>query len=261
MAIMRNLNLLEGASGRAAAPDGGPFTARAISEVPERPAPAAPLLQPAVPLTAAPLAIRPEIIARMPEIVPRIPPIIRELPPLLLPKTTTQLARGAINQLVGANPAVVREAISTIRNKNVAGARLMSYLERKTKIGEVLNAMAKDWSQETKQDFADSFQMAADKLEVMDSIVSVAILNDPDLEEELTIENTPGATEKDLLENRRIVWQYPPPGTPLDPPYLVLVAVEHRDVAKAEEVVRSILGELVDFEGYKIPKAAAQKLR
>jgi hypothetical protein len=102
--------------------------------------------------------------------------------------------------------------------------------------------------------------MTADKLEVMDSIVSLAILNDPDLEGELQAENTPETTEGDLLENRRIVWQYPPPGTPLEPPYLVLVAVEHRDVAQAEEVVQTILGQLVDYQGYKIPKTAAQKL-
>jgi hypothetical protein len=187
-----------------------------------------------------------------------IPPIY--VPPFLLSKTTTDLARSAIDQLQAVNPAMLREGMNTAKNRNISANGLMNYLERKVKVGEVLNELAKDWSNETKEDFAGAFNMTADKLEVMDSIVSLAILNDPDLEGELQAENTPETTEGDLLENRRIVWQYPPPGTPLEPPYLVLVAVEHRDVAQAEEVVQTILGQLVDYQGYKIPKTAAQKL-
>ncbi len=183
------------------------------------------------------------------------------LPPLLLPKTTTQLARGAIEHLNMANPATVTEAINTIINKNIAAGGLMNYLERKVKVGEVLNELAKDWTDTTKQDFAEAFNMDRNKLEVMDHIVSIAILNDPELDEEIRIENTPQTTDKDLLENRRIVWQYPPPGTPLEPPYLILVAVEHQDVVKVEEVLQSILGELVSYQGYKVPKTAAQRLR
>ena len=57
-------------------------------------------------------------------------------------------------------------------------------------------------------------------------IVAIAILNEPDLEAELRGENTTVAGPGDLLENRRITWQYPPPGTPLSPPYVVLVAGE-----------------------------------
>jgi hypothetical protein len=190
-----------------------------------------------------------------------IRPDIFRFPLPLLPKTTTQLAQGAITQLNGASPEVLREALQTIRSKNIAAGGLINYLERKVKVGEVLQQLASNWSEETKRDFAEAFQMDAGKLPVMDLIVSIAILNDPDLDEEIRIENTPETTEGDLLENRRIVWQSPPPGTPLDPPYLVLVAVEHEDVAKAEEVVKSILGELVDHQGYKIPRAAAQKLR
>lgn len=177
----------------------------------------------------------------------------------------TQMARGAIQQLNNANPAVLKEAIITIKNKNIPGGGLMNYLERKVKVGEVLNVFAKDWSTETKEDFAspNTFNMDINKLDVnvMDSIVSIAILNDPDLEDEIKIENTPDTTENDLLSNRRVVWQYPEPGTPLDPPYLVLVAVEHQDIAKAEDIVQSIMGELVNHEGYKIPRGAAQKLR
>ncbi len=179
----------------------------------------------------------------------------------VLPKTTTQLARSAISQLENASPAVLREAINTVKNKNVAANRLINHLERKTFIGEVLNELAKNWSNETKEDFVGAFNMAADKLEVMDNIVSIAILNDPDLEEELRAENTPETTEGDLQENRRIVWQKPSPGERLEPPYLILVAVEYQDVAQAEEVVQAILGELVDYQGYKVPKAIAPKLR
>jgi hypothetical protein len=179
----------------------------------------------------------------------------------LLAKTTTQIAQGAIKQLTEATASILREAINTIKNRNVAAGGLMNYLERKVKIGEVLNELAKDWSDDTKQDFAAAFQMDSNKLNIMDCIVSVSILNDPELEEEILIENTPETTDADLLENRRIVWQYPEPGTPLDPPYIVLVAVEHREVAQAEDILRSITEELASYQGYKIPKAAAKKLK
>lgn len=177
-----------------------------------------------------------------------------------IPKTTTILARDAIKQLEKAGSAVLKDAIDTIKPKVVASG-LMNYLERKVKIGEVLGNPAKNWSDETRQDFASpsAFQMDKNKLEVMESIVSIAILNDSDLEEEILIENTPETTENDLLENRKIKWQYPAPGTPLDPPYVVLVAVEHADVTKAEDVVESIIGGLVDYQGYRVPKTVKPK--
>jgi hypothetical protein len=211
------------------------------------------------PAKETPLSTQPLTAAVVTKFRPEI--LLPFLPPLLLPKTTTQLARGAIEHLNTANPATVREAINTIINKNIAAGGLMNYLERKVKVGEVLNELAKDWADTTKQDFAEAFNMDRNKLEVMDHIVSIAILNDPELEEELRVENTPQTTDKDLLENRRIVWQYPPPGTPLEPPYLILVAVEHQDVVKAEEVLQSILGELMNYQGYKIPKTTVQRLR
>ena len=49
-------------------------------------------------------------------------------------------------------------------------------------------------------------------------------------------------------------------GHRLNPPYLIL-RVEYRDVASAEDVVRSITGSLVDFQGTKLPQAAVQKLQ
>jgi hypothetical protein len=153
--------------------------------------------------------------------------------------------------------------VSTIKNKNIAAADLLNYLERRTRVGEVLNELANDWSPQTTQDFAEAFQMPAtpDKLPVMDSIVSISILNDPDLKNELQAENTSEASEGELLENRRIVWQWPQPGTPFTPPYLIVVAVERQDTAQAQNIIQSIIGDLVDFQGSKLPTAAAQKLR
>jgi hypothetical protein len=174
-------------------------------------------------------------------------------------KTTTQLAQAAIQQLSSANPEAVREAINTVRNKNVTAANLMNYLERKVIIGEVLNEMARDWQAQTKQDFAEAFQSSPERLDVMDSIVSLAVLNDKDLEAELRAENSTVPTDQDLMENRKVIWQYPAPGTVLQPPYVVLVAVEHAETIKTEEMVRSILGSLVDFQGFKVPQAAVQK--
>lgn len=177
-------------------------------------------------------------------------------------KTTTQIAQAAISQLTVATPAALREAVTTVKNKNVAADDLLNYLERKTRVGEVLNELATDWSEQTTHDFAEAFQMAAtpDKLPVMDSIVSISILNDPELRGELQAENTTEASQADLMENRRIVWQWPEPGTPFTPPYLLMVAVERQDTTQAQNVIQSILGNLVEFEGYKLPRAAAQKL-
>jgi hypothetical protein len=195
-----------------------------------------------------------------------IPPRVFEIPPRFfqpVDKTTTQIAQGAMNQLRGAAPAVIREAVNNIKNKNIAAGQLLNTLERRTRVGEVLNELANDWSAETKADFAEAFQMPnnADKLPVMDAMVSIAILNDPDLKNELLAENTSDASQNDMLENRRIVWQWPQPGTPFTPPYLIMVAVEHQDTAAAQKIIDSTIGDLVDFQGFKIPTAAANKLR
>jgi hypothetical protein len=195
-----------------------------------------------------------------------VPPRVFEIPPLVFQpfeKTTTQIAQGALNQLRSAAPGVIREAVNTIKNKNISAGGLLNQLERRTRVGEVLNELANDWSAETKQDFAEAFQMPnnADKLPVMDAIVSIAILNDPDLKNELLAENMSEASQGDLLENRRIVWQWPQPGTPFTPPYLIMVAVEHQDTSQAQKIIDSIIGDLVDFDGFKIPGAAAKKLR
>ena len=176
-------------------------------------------------------------------------------------KTTTQIAQGAVNQLRGAGAPVIREAVSTIKNKNITAGGLLNFLERRTRVGEVLNELANDWSAPTKQDFAEAFQMpnTADKLPVMDAIVSISILNDPDLKNELQAENTTDASQADLLENRRIVWQWPQPGTPFTPPYLIMVAVERQDTTQAQNIIQSIMGDLVDFQGFKVPSAAVPR--
>ena len=190
---------------------------------------------------------------------PLIGPMIDIWPGIFASRTTTQLAQGAVEQLEKAKTSVVKEAIGAVKPKSVPGS-LMNYLERKVKVGEVLNELAEDWDQETINDFAAAFQMAATKKETMDTIVSLAILNDPDLEEEIRMENTPEVGEGDLLENRRIVWQYPPPGTPLEPPYIIMAAVEHQDVTEAEAVVESIMGKLATYDKFKLPQTMVQKL-
>ena len=180
------------------------------------------------------------------------------LPPV--PKTVTQLAQGAANQLRAAEPPILQEAITTIINTSVIADGLMRYLERKVLIGEVLNRLAANWPAEVRQDFAGAFSMGLDRLAVMDTIVSIAVLNDPDLPRELRAENTPTPTQDDLIERRRVVAQYPPAGTSVQPGQLVLVAVEFEETALAEQVVQSIIGDLVDHQGFKLPSVAAQKL-
>ena len=178
-------------------------------------------------------------------------------------KTTTQLARDAAQQLLQAPADVVKEATDLIKAKKVAGKNLMNHLERHTKVGEVLNLYARDWSNETLDDFAapQAFQMPKSKHDVMDSIVSIAILNDPELEDELWAENISRETGEGLLSSRRIVWQYPPPGTPMTPPYQVLVAVEAQDTMEAEKVIDELVDQLVDVEGYLLPRNAAQRAK
>ncbi len=179
----------------------------------------------------------------------------------LLPRTTTQLAQAAVRQLAGADSATLTKAVNALRSRNLRAAGLMDHLERKVKVGEVLSRLAKDWSRETRQDFVEAVPMDVKETAVMDAVVSIATLNDPDLEEEILAENLGEVTEENLLDQRAVVFQYPPPGTPLEPPYVVLVAVEHREVAEAEEVAESILDDLVEHQGYKLPSAAADKLR
>ena len=189
------------------------------------------------------------------------PPIL-DVPvgPIEARKPSTQLAQNAVAVLRGAGREALNEAIQRARAKQVPPERLIDWLERKTRIGEVLSGPASGWSQETVADFAQAFQMAPTNLPVMDALVAIAVLNWPDLEGELRQENTAAVTGADLLQNRRIVYQYPPAGTPLEPPYVILVAVEHQDTRKADEVVASILGNLAVGGGYKMPREAAAKV-
>lgn len=222
---------------------------------------AATITQPMLPMVATTKfasMVQPEVIRK---IEPSIMAINPNLIATLLDKTTTQLARGAVKQLEGVSMGVRDEAINTIKNRNISPNRIMSHLERRVKVGEVLNEMAKTWEDETRQDFAEALNMDRNKLDVMDTIVSLAILNDPDLEDELRIEHMSDTSEASLIENRRIIWQHPPPGTPLDPPYLVYVAVEYQDMMEAQEVIESILGQLVTHEGFKVPRTTVSKTR
>ena len=178
-------------------------------------------------------------------------------PLFLLPNTSTVLARSAISILKSADQAVLDEAIQTLLNKNLAAAAVMPLLEQSVNFSEVLEKLAEDWSDATLRAFATAFSMDVAKRNVMDVIVAIAILNEPDLESELRSENTDVPTANDLLENRKVTWQYPPPGTVLTPPYVVLVAVEAIDTTQADSEIQSILGELVDYRGYKIARRAS----
>ena len=93
---LRNIPL-KGATGARFALGGpiSPVTAAALVAQPSQPIAAPTAAQPATPVFTA--RIRPDLISKV-----AIPPRILTFPPrIALPKTTTQLAQGAINQLKG----------------------------------------------------------------------------------------------------------------------------------------------------------------
>ena len=73
--------------------------------------------------------------------------------------------------------------------------------------------MARTLTDTTVADFADAFQMDRTKTDVMDALVSIAILNNQHLDEEILAENLPQAAQQDLVDNRVIVDQWPKGGT------------------------------------------------
>jgi hypothetical protein len=196
------------------------------------------------------------------DVVPQPPPgrAIQPAGPVAARTPYTQLAQNAMALLRNANKELLGEAMQTVRAKQLAGGDIVNWLERRTKIGEVLGGPAANWSAETLSDFALAFQMSAARTPAMDAIVAIGVLNMPELENEIRAENTSGVTANDLVQNRRVVAQYPPPGTPLQPPYVVLVAVEYHDTRRADETVSAILGNLVTWQNYKLPRDAAAKL-
>jgi hypothetical protein len=222
---------------------------------PPAPPPPAPTTTaaPAAPLSLATLS--PEVLTTL---IGRIPP--RILTPAV-PKTTTQLATGAIRQLMQLPPQLVRKAMNTVVNAGLNGTRLMPHLEQYVRIGEVLNELAARWSEATRTAFISAMRTQADQIEneVMDAIVSLAILGDADLDQELKVENTPETTPEELT-NRKVVWQSIAPGASLEPPYVIVVAVEYTDVVKAEESVKAIVGNLVVRDGFRMPREIADRV-
>jgi hypothetical protein len=217
-----------------------------------------------------PVRVRPDLGRLRPDLTDFGPPVAfppDRIPPGFRPPrapvthTATQLARSAIVTLTNASNDVVEEAINAIKGRGLTAAGLLDYLARRVRVGEVLNQLAETWSKDTVGDFAAALQMQPDRLAAMDAVVAIAILNEGDLHEELLAENLPTTTEADLLDNRVIVEQWPPGGTAMQPPYLMLVAVEYRDVAGAQQVVDEIVSQLVDHDGFKLPRAAAERLR
>jgi len=238
-----------------------------------------PELPPAPPLAPPPPIFRPPIDVRPIPTLPTLPtipvfplpprPPIFPLPPAPAqpppPRTATQLARGALAQLNGVGADPVGRAINAISSAGIAdGSGIMTLLERKTRIRAILDAFAASWDQTTKTDFSDAFPVPADQTDVMDAIVSLAILNDRDLEAEIIAENSSQTSTGDLTDNRQIVWQYPPAGTVLQPPYVILVAVEYRDIASAEDIFHSVADQLGTFTRgpltLRVPKSVIQSL-
>jgi hypothetical protein len=229
------------------------------------PPPAAP------PAPTAVTATVPRSVATLPGVV-TLPPTFR--PPILVPpilpqpqpappKVTTALALAAIDQLNRATPVQVRQALNALASRQLTPDGVMDYLVRKVNIGEVLGQTADHWAATTQSDFADAFQLQLnqpDTFSVMDSIVSIAILNDRDLESELRNEQAPPGTPGDFLQSRRVIWQWPSAGTVLSPPYVILVAVESQDVSSATDAVHSILDQLTAFQGFKLPQTVVQRL-
>jgi hypothetical protein len=194
--------------------------------------------------------------------LPLPPPGDPDIPRFSGPQTTTLLVSYAIEYLEGLPAETLRSALSFLQAKpqKVAPAGLFEDLRQRTSFDEVLREKAQGWKQITRQVFAEVFAMPADNLAAMDAIVCIALLNRPDLEQALRAENAAPPTIQQLLENRRIVWQYPPPGTPLTPPYVIVVAVESTDTGPAEDVVSRIMSSLVVVpSGYRLPRLAAEK--
>lgn len=234
-----------------------PATAAAPMLPPPPPAPAAP--PPPPPITAVPripgsnlgnINLRDIVGVNLP---PRAEPVPAR-------RTFTDLANEAIARLRAAPADALQETRRTLQGKAIPAANLLSWIERKTRVGEVLGSPAGQWSTDTVNDFAAAFQMDGSKRAVMDLIVAIATLNERELESELRAENMPDVTAADLLQNRRVVFQYPPPGTELQPPYVILVAVEHQDLQHAADVVASIIGQLVEVQGFRMPRDAAARI-
>lgn len=179
-------------------------------------------------------------------------------------QTMTKLAQSSLVILNRLTREELMMVLNTVVNKGVSPSGLMDALEQGVKFNEVMSEVAEGWSKPTKDNFVRFFGMPAEQLPVMDGIVSTAILNDPTLESQLRRENTPAPTSDDLLDGRRILYQYPPPGSVLEPPYVVLLAIEHTDAQVADNVIGSVLGELTDYkvkdQVFRLIRSAVQKL-
>ena len=174
----------------------------------------------------------------------------------------TRLAHSASEVLSNSTREVLDAALNTYANKAVKAPDALRALETApVSYQEILAELAEGWSAKTKEDFAKHFSMPIDQLKVMDAMVSLAVLNSPSLAVLLRQENTMPPTANDLLENRRVVWQSVTPGTVMEPPYVILLAVEHIDSQSVKDVVESILGDLIEWRGFKLPRVAAQRLQ
>lgn len=194
---------------------------------------------------------------------PPIPPIQPNLdvPRFQGPQTSTILARSAFALLEHASKENLELALNTLANRNIPADRLIGELERsRFSFQQILSELARGWRPEDVNGFAEKFGMPREQLEVMDVIVSLAILNDPTLESRLRAENQAPASPTDFLSSRQVIWQSVEPGSVLNPPYVILLAVEAVDTGVPDDVVQAILGQLDMFRNYKLPKAAVARL-
>lgn len=194
---------------------------------------------------------------------PPRPPADPDIPRFAGEQTTTRLVTYAVDYLENLPREPLQSALNFIQAKpgKVRPGELLEDLRQRTSFDEVLREKAEGWKPVTRRVFAEVFAMPADSLASMDAIVAVALLNRPDLEQVLRRENAAPLSLQQLLENRKIVWQYPAPGTPLTPPYVIVVAVESTDTAPAEDIVQRIMSNLVlTPSGFRLPRGAAGKL-
>src|SRR5688500_9548977 len=105
-------------------------------------------------------------------------------------QATTVLARSALALLGQASPENIELALNTLHNNRIPAEKLLYELDhRRFSFQRVVGEPARRWPPEEVAGFADEFGMSRDQFDVMDAIVSLAILNDPALESRLRAEN------------------------------------------------------------------------
>lgn len=172
----------------------------------------------------------------------------------------TDLARKKADSLGKSRPEDLTEAMNAIKNKNIAPGNVFAHLDKNTDVGFELDKEAEDMSDETVNNIATMFGTDPKKKGVINNIISLGLLNAEGVEEAIEEEQLDEPSNEDVLRNRRIIWQHPEPGTVMEPPYLIVVAVEHRDVQKAKDARKDFAGLLIKHRNFKVPTNIATRL-